>query len=95
MLKEQEGVKMDNLNKWGRELIKSINAAFAQSSARQRIFNEFLCEKLSDEDQSLLVGKLKAHDNQTQEERDEIKKAELKEDFEKYFKVKKEKRNEN
>ena len=70
-----------DLNKWSKNLLKGINAAFAESSARQRIFNEFLCEKLSDEDQSLLVGKLKAHDNQTQAERDAIKKAEMEKDL--------------
>jgi hypothetical protein len=76
-----------DINKWGRELIKDINAAFVQCQTRQMIFNEFLCEKLSDEDQSLLVGKLIAHDNQTQEDRDAIKKAEMEKDLKRLFEL--------
>jgi hypothetical protein len=79
----------NDLNKWSKNLLKGINAAFAESAARQRIFNEFLCEKLSDEDQSLLVGKLIAHDNQTKADRFEAEMAKFEKTKEIFKEVKK------
>jgi len=73
---------MDNLRKWGKELQEAIRYTIKQNLIRQDIVNEFLYNKLSLVDQAELMSKIKAHDMQTKEERDAIKRAEFDEQME-------------